>query len=130
MGQDGMSTKIIIQCVAAAEQRLDVYRDLYCGDWFVDPNGDIRINVTGEDVWDDEEAFLIALHELIEARLCFKAGITQSLVDSFDVNWHGPPDTEPGDDADAPYQSQHRSAMLIEFLMAKFMGIDGYGTMK
>ena len=33
-------------------------------------------------------------------------------------------------DAAAPYQSQHRSALLIEFLMAKFMGMDGYGIMK
>lgn len=125
-----MSTKIIIQCVTGAEQRLDCYKELYSGDWFIDPEGNIRINVTGEDVWDDEEAFLIALHELIEARLCAKAGVTQSVVDSFDVQWHGPPDEEPGDDAAAPYQSQHRSALLIEFLMAKFMGMDGYGIMK
>lgn len=123
-------TKIILECVPPEEQRFVCYSELYSGDWQFDGEGNIVIRVTGEDVWCDPDAFLVALHELVEARLCFASGVTQSMVDTFDTNWSGALGEEPGDSPDAPYRSQHRSACLIEFFMAKLMGIDDYGIMR
>jgi hypothetical protein len=52
-------------------------------------------------------------------------------VDDFDAQFteerHGD-DDEPGDDPRAPYRRQHRAAMLIEHMMASFMGLDSYGS--
>lgn len=124
-------TKIIIETMPPDKMRLENYREAGCGDWFFDPEGNVRIQVACEgdlNVWDDPAAYLVALHELIEARLCFKAGITQGAVDSFDNAFTG--EGEPGDDPNAPYQRQHRSAMMIEHLMAIFMGLFDYGEVK
>ena len=121
-----MTTRIIIEAVAPDNQRLPCYKEPLCGDWYFDQgNGDLHIKVTAADVWDQEEAFLVALHELIEARLCFKAGVTQGEVDRFDLAFIG--DDEPGDQLDAPYQKQHREACLLEHMMALFLGKFAYG---
>lgn len=110
--------------------RLPEYREALCGDWFVDRNtGDIHIQVAATtDIWDDHEAFLIGLHELVEARLCARAGVTEGAVDAFDQSFRG--EGEPGDDPAAPYNHQHRQAMMIEHQMALFMGLFGYGEVK
>ena len=124
------STRIIIEAVEPGNMRLPSYREVGCGDWWVDPeNGDIRIQVASTtDIWDDEETFLVALHELIEARLCAKAGIVQGAVDAFDEAFTG--DGEPGDSPLSPYQHQHRQAMLLEHQMALFLGIWNYGEVR
>ena len=123
------STRIIIEAVPADKMRLEAYREDGFGDWFVDPgNGDIHIRVAGADVWDQEGAFLVALHELCEARLCFKAGVTQGAVDVFDSAFTG--EGEPGDDPAAPYQRQHRAACMIEHMMALFLGRWDYGRIE
>lgn len=122
-------TRIVIECVPPDKMRLPAYREAGCGDWFRDPKtGDIHIQVAGGNVWEDEESFLIALHELIEARLCVKAGVMQEMVDAFDAAFTG--DGEPGDDPGAPYRAQHRHAMLIEHLMAMFLGRTDYGEIR
>jgi hypothetical protein len=122
-------TRIIIEAMPPVHMRLDAYKAEGCGDWFVDKNnGDIHIRVAGPDVWDHEESFLVALHELIEARLCFKAGVTQGAVDAFDAAFKG--DGEPGDQPDAPYQHQHRQACMIEHTMALFFGRFDYGEVR
>lgn len=125
------STRIIIEAIPPEQARLECYRDPPggFGDWFVDPKtGDIHIQVTGSDVWDQKELFLVALHELVEARLCFRDGVTQGQVDQFDAEFNGY--GEPGDNPEAPYRSQHRDACLIEFLMARFLGINDYGVIR
>lgn len=122
------SPRIIIEAVAPEQMRLAAYREKGCGDWSVDDNGDIRIQVAGDSVWQDEEGFLVALHEVIEARLCAKAGVTQEMVDDFDAAYeierdaglHGPND-EPGSDHRAPYRRQHNNAMVIESLVRRFL---------
>ena len=123
-----MTTRIIIEAVSPDKQRLPCYTEEFSGDWYHNPgNGDLHIRVTAADVWDQEDAFLVALHELIEARLCFKAGVTQGEVDKFDLAFTG--DDEPGDQADAPYQKQHRQACLVEHMMALFLGNFAHGHM-
>ena len=120
-------TRIIIEAVPPDQMRLAAYHEEGCGDWYFCPHtGDLHIKVAGVDVWDQEDVFLIALHEMIEARLCFKAGVTQGAVDSFDAAFTG--EGEPGDDPAAPYRKQHRAAMLIEHATALFMGKWDYGS--
>lgn len=122
-------TRIIIEALPPEQMRLDAYKETGCGDWFVNKaNGDIHIRVAGPDVWDHEESFLVALHELIEARLCAKAGVVQGAVDAFDEKFTG--EGEPGDDPAAPYQKQHRAACMIEHMTAIFLGRFDYGEVR
>lgn len=123
------STRIIIEAVPPEEMRLEAYKEAGFGDWYFCPDtGDLHIKVAGADVWDEEKLFLIALHELSEARLCYRAGVTQGAVDAFDATFEG--HGEPGDDIAAPYRVQHRQAMIIEHLMALFLGKTNYGTIE
>lgn len=123
--------RIIIETIDFDKTRIKGH----VGDWFYDQHGDLRITVVASDILPNvqgtifsSEIFLIALHELIEARLCMSDGIDQEDVDAFDAAWRG--ETEPGDDGNAPYRRQHRRACLVEFMMAEWLGIDGYGEMR
>lgn len=119
-----LTTRIIIEAVPQEQQRYDTL-----GDWFWDDAGNLVIRVTGADPFDQDEAFLIALHELIEVKLCAKHGITQGEVDAFDLEYDGERD-EPGDDPAAPYQREHRCAMMIEHTMAMMLGLWSYGKVE
>lgn len=110
--------------------RLEAYRSDGFGDWYVcRKTGGISIKVAASDVWDEPEAFCIAIHELVEARACFAAGITEAAVDAFDIQFekeradglHGA-DAEPGDDPRSPYRQQHADALAIEGLMRRVLG--------
>ena len=69
----------------------------------------------------------------MEAILCQAHGVKEADVDAhdnlFESEDHAEED-EPGDDPRAPYRTQHRQAMLIEHLMANFLGLTDYGTMR
>lgn len=121
-------TRIIIEALPPDKMRLEAYRETGCGDWFWDREGNLHIQVAGPDVWDHEDSFLIALHEMVEARLCFKSGVTQGAVDSFDATFTG--GGEPGEHKDAPYRKQHRAAGMIEHLFAIFLGRYDYGEVR
>lgn len=121
-------SRIIIEAVPADKMRLDAYKAEGCGDWYWSPIGDLHIKVVGADVMDQDEVFLVALHEMIEAKLCLKTGVTQGAVDSFDAAFKG--EGEPGDDPAAPYQRQHRGAALVEHMVAVLLGIYNYGEIK
>ena len=92
------------------------------GDWFYRKNGDLVIRTTL--ALSTPEGFLIALHELAEAFLCSRRGITAEAVDAFDMAFTGK--GEPGDDPDAPYRHEHRFASLLEGLLAHEIGLAGY----
>jgi hypothetical protein len=111
--------RIVIETLPADEMR---YRT--DGDWFTTPDGVIMIQINEEMPQHDQ--FLIAIHELIEMKLCESAGVTQQAVDDFDMAFTG--DGEPGDAPGAPYIRQHRFAALIDHMIAHEMGIDRYGT--
>lgn len=82
--------------------------------------------------------FLVALHELIEAKLCEKVGVTPAQIDKFDFayeqarkNGVAAPcgciptaESEPGDDGHAPYRTQHQLATRIERLVCQTIGVD------
>lgn len=110
-----------IRLESEAQMRYDTL-----GDWYYE--GDTLIIKVAEGL-DPEVQFLIALHELIESKLCAVRGISQLDVDLFDFS-DGAKIGEPGDHPKAPYRKEHRFAMLIEHLMAHEMGLLGYGEIK
>ena len=95
------------------------------GDWWHEGSV-LHIRATSEG--GQQAAFLVALHELVEAWLCDAHGVAEADVDAFDDAFTG--DDEPGDDPKAPYRAEHRAAMLVEHLMALFLGITDYGTIR
>jgi hypothetical protein len=87
------------------------------GDWQI-KNGNIDIKVT--DLKDVDYNFLLGLHELIEAYLCQRYGVTDEQVTAWDK---AHPDIEPGDHPGAPYFEQHMFATKIEKLVAKRLNV-------
>lgn len=106
------------------------------GDWWFE--GDtLHIRATNDTLGvtegGDQWPFLVAIHEAVEAFLCREAGVDQQAVDDFDNSFVPPdddPDAEPGDDPASPYREQHRKAMLIEHLLAIFLGVSDYGMIR
>ena len=114
--------KIEIETIPHSNQRYST-----CGDWF-ERDGVLHIRAS-EEVGEDH-AFLIALHELIEWKLCQKNGISERDVDLFDKGYEAarkainPEDnSEPGESPDAPYSNQHAFATAMEEKMASEMKV-------
>lgn len=90
-----------------------------CGDWWVFGPNDILVHVL--ETMSPESQFAVAIHELVEAYLCRKDGITDESVCRFDEQYeaerkegkHNSHD-EPGDDPRAPYRKQHSAATFAE----------------
>ena len=123
---------IKIEFVPSTSQRYST-----CGDWFFDESGDLIIRVSNDDPSfpSEDEQILVAFHEMVEVLLCRKRGITQQMVDDFDMSeaqtLHAKyVNDEPGDHADAPYRKEHRFACLLEHLLAHELGIIGYGVVR
>jgi hypothetical protein len=125
--------RIILEAVPSAAMRPPYNRGPDGGDWFYNAEGDLVIRVIGIDLGTPAD-FLFALHELVEATLCRREGVSQESVDRFDAAFENMEDrdfdSEPGDHPAAPYRTQHRRAMLIEHMMAQFMGLNSYGRVQ
>lgn len=96
------------------------------GDWILEEPDAIIVKVS--DLGNEDFNFLVALHELIEAKLCQKRGISEAAITAFDMAFEakrlvGNTD-EPGDDPQAPYRREHFFATNIERLMAEQLGVD------
>ena len=89
------------------------------GDWFWD-GFILKINSSDLGQWEYE--FLIIFHELIEAILCAKHGISQEQVDRFDFA-HLELD-ELGESPEAPYHKEHMIADAFERMMAIHLNVD------
>ena len=91
------------------------------GSWrFDDDSLDILVSRVGN----PDEEFLIGLHELIEAYLCHKRGVSHDEVIEFDVAFNDSGKKgEPGDQSDAPYHDEHVYASNIERLVAGELGV-------
>src|ERR1017187_5385200 len=79
------------------------------GNWHFDAQGNLNVFVSNMD--NDDYAFLVGLHEMIEAWLCRKRGISDESITEFDKVFEqnrkeGNTD-EPGDDKLAPYNLEH-----------------------
>jgi hypothetical protein len=110
-----------------------------CGDWFrLHSTLHIRATLESAEAFGTEHApFLVALHEMVEAYLCGAQGVSEASVDAHDALFeaerergeHGE-GAEPGDDPRASYRTQHRAAMILEHLMANFLGVTDYGEIR
>lgn len=106
--------KISIETIAHKDQRYDTI-----GDWFYRKDETLCIKISE---MNEDSELLVAIHELVEAYLCKKAGVTQEQVDEWDMPFKDfTGNYEPGDDPKAPYHRQHTLAMATErFLCALF----------
>ena len=86
-----------------------------------------RINIVVSDMKNPDYEFLVAVHELIEAWLVRKRGISEERITEFDIAFEKarPEDdlSEPGDEPDAPYQNEHCIATGVERILCAAMGI-------
>jgi hypothetical protein len=71
---------------------------------------------------------LVAVHEIVESYLLKRAGVFDQAIDDFDFDFEkkrGEGDvSEPGDDPNAPYYSQHQIATKVEKLIATILLVD------
>lgn len=121
--------KITIETIPHEWQRYNTVGDWYLSSTRIkdfDQKGTLNIRVSIMSDWRFEA--LVALHELIEALLCARAGITPKQVDDFDLAFEAkrkPGDkSEPGDDPLAPYFAQHQAAGQIEREFAGYLGVN------
>lgn len=105
--------RIVIETIPHSQQRYDTQGDwLFFGD-------DLIIKVSEQTKL--EYVICIGIHELVEAILCRKAGISSDVVDRWDMANLNDPD--PGSIVGSPYANQHISAMDVEMSVANAVGI-------
>lgn len=106
--------KIIIDTVPHDTQRYNTIGDWQ---WFGET---LQIKVSEMGNWRYE--MIVAIHELAEILACKHNGVTEEVVDAFDL---GHPELhEPGDSPISPYYKQHQIALAIEDLLIDALGID------
>lgn len=110
---------VMIRVIPHQEQRYET-----CGDWQVTPEG---LLITVSKLGNIYQELSVAVHELVEAMLCLKDGVSQYDVDQFDMEYEAqrkPGDaSEPGDSCNAPYHTQHKIATSIEEQLISELGI-------
>lgn len=116
--------KIIIETIQHSSQPYETV-----GYWRLEDNGDITILVS--ETANADYNFLVALHEMVEAKLCQNRGITTKQVDEFDIAFEEQrkksitlSTAEPGDNHYAPYRREHCTACGIERILAAELDID------
>ncbi len=116
---------IIIENIPSEKQRYPTAGDWQ---WTFDPNRDIghhkldQLTIKVSDLGDYKHNLLVAIHELFEAILCRRDGISQELVDAWDKSHQDM--NEPGDHPNAPYHKQHNKAMAIERMACELLDLD------
>lgn len=68
--------------------------------------------------------FMVMVHEVIEQYLCERKGITNKMIDDFDMSEYGRTLDDPGSDCKAPYHVEHMFCLRIEKLLCAKLGID------
>lgn len=122
--------KINVETIPHSCQRYDTV-----GDWTFEPDGTLNVNVSEMiqkptsicpiTVKHEDSEFLVAIHEIVEAYLCKKAGITAEEVDAFDIEYKDhSPNLEPGDSTAAPYHVQHLIATSIEMMLCAALNLN------
>lgn len=115
--------KINVETIPHSCQRYETV-----GDWTFEPDGTLNVNVSemgnlpsNFHPGSEDSEFLVAIHEIVEAYLCKKAGITVEEVDKFDIGYQI--NQEPGNDPDAPYHIQHLIATSIEMMLCAALNL-------
>jgi len=115
-----MSLRIEIETIPHDKQRYATV-----GDWYVRPDGTLRVYVSDLGNWRMETA--IAIHELFESAACRYGGISQEAVDEFDKAFERARQSgdvsEPGDSPKAPYAREHCLATGIERIVVATLGL-------
>ena len=115
--------KITIETIPHSDQRYET-----CGDWQFASPGELNIRVS--DMGNDDYAFLVGIHEAIEAWLAVKrlGPEVEKQLDDFDMAYEDarkPGDeSEPGDDVGCPVYLEHQLATGIERMLAKYLKVD------
>jgi len=121
----GNAMRINAKVIPHAEQRYNTV-----GDWWfhADPEDgglimEIRVSDMGRRAVDCDYEALLLVHEIVEAWLCWRRGITDEQVTTFDKKFEAEGnDGEPGTSVDAPYHREHIQAELLEQGFAVAMG--------
>jgi hypothetical protein len=92
-----------------------------CGDWEWLPDGSLQISVPDYG-GQDNSAFLVALHEMAEAWMCRKSGITEEEVNSWDIAH--PDAIEPAEEEGSPYADEHAIATQVELKVCAGLNMD------
>ncbi|MHB8483275.1 MAG: hypothetical protein ACYDBV_11180 [Nitrospiria bacterium] len=112
--------RIIIDVIPHKLQRYNT-----CGDWIFDKKGNLHISVS--DMGNDDYAFLVGIHEAVEAWLCRDRNIDERKITDFDLKYEALRKendfSEPGDDPQAPYCQEHLFATGIEKLLCSALNI-------
>lgn len=120
--------KILIETIPHDQQRYPTV-----GDWeFLQPpfvkEGDVGISIKISELGDWRMEACVAIHEAIEVLMCKQNGVTQQAVDDFDMTYEKArkegDESEPGDDAKAPYYKEHQIATGVERILAVELGLD------
>ena len=90
------------------------------GDWQIGAFENINIKVSNMN--NPTYEFLVGIHELIEAMLCKQYGITEEVVDSWDMDHLD--SNDPGSIPGCPYYRQHFLATIIERMLADELEVD------
>lgn len=107
--------KITIESIPHKDQRYNTV-----GDWTYDSGGNIEIKISE---MDQCSFYAVAIHELIEAVLCWNEFIHPEVVDDWDLSHD---DCDPGSIAGCPYGKQHNTAGAIEMLSVLSLGLDWF----
>ncbi len=103
--------KVIIETIPNEKQRYPTV-----GDYWIDEDGTLQIRVS--ELGNDTRNLAVAIHELIEQRLCSLRGIKFEDIDNFDKRFEEKREEgnveEPGNDRNAPYYREHRFSENIE----------------
>ena len=108
---------ISVEVISHKDQRYPT-----CGDWTIEPDGSVKVFVS--DTGNDVDAFLVGIHEIVEAFLCRQHGVLEMDVNAFDIALDlSDHDAEPGEHVKAPYHFEHAAAEIVERTVALQAGI-------
>lgn len=114
--------KISITTIPHDQQRYNT-----TGDYYKTAKGEQIITISDLGNWKYE--LLIALHEIVESALCHDRGITDKSIDNFDMAYEearksSDKSSEPGNQPEAPYHTEHQFATKIERMVAEELEVD------
>lgn len=108
--------KVIISIIPPSEHRYAT-----SGDWLLNPDGDLEIRVS--EMGNLTYSLMVAIHELAEWIVCNHTGVTEAVVDDWDMVKH-PDSDDPGDEPGCPYQPGHNCGVAVERMLCAALGID------
>lgn len=127
--------KIIIETIDPKLQRYNTV-----GDWQWKDSGTtlhVKVSRMIDDAPNDlpfrtcDAEAIIGIHEAIEALLCRRSGVSEKMVDDFDMDPRRIKEVEEmeiehGDHPKAPYRNEHCIATGVERILIAYLGISWY----